>query len=55
MKEERMDLKGEECKEMLIDFRRSETEIPPISLNDNQISCVKSYRLLGLWLNDDLK
>ena len=40
---------------MLIDFRRSETEIPPISLNDNQISCVKSYRLLGLWLDDDLK
>lgn len=37
-KEERMDLNGEKCKKMLIDFRRSKTEIPRISLNDNQIS-----------------
>ena len=54
-KEERMDLNGKKCKEMLIDFRRYKTEIPPITLNDNQISRVKSYKLLGLWLDDDLK
>ena len=43
-----MDLNGEKCKEMLIDFRRSKTKIPPISLNDDQISRVKSYELPGL-------
>ena len=37
-KEERMDLNGEKCKEMLIDFRRNKTGIPAINLGEN-ISC----------------
>ena len=53
--EERMDLNGGKCKEMLIDFRRNQTEIPLINLGNNQLSRVKSYKLLGLWLDDDLK
>ena len=40
---------------MLIDFRRNITEIPAINLGDDQISRVMSYKLLGLWLDDDLK
>ena len=53
--EERMDLNGGKCKEMPIDFRRNQTEIPLINLGNNQLSRVKSYKLLGLWLDDDLK
>lgn len=36
---------------MLIDFREFNSEIPPITTGDNPISRVKSYKLLGLWLD----
>ena len=50
-----MELNERKCKEMLIDFRRNRSVIPPISIGEQNISCVKSYKLLGLWLDDDLK
>ena len=43
------------CKEMLTDFRRNATELPPIYLGENQISRVQSYKLLGIWFDDYLK
>ena len=54
-KDERMQLNTVKCKEMLIDFRKNKTTLPLIHIGDNQISRVKSYKLLGIWIDDDLK
>jgi hypothetical protein len=49
--DERMQLNGEKCKKMVvIDVREIKTEIPRVKIGDNQISRVKSYKLLGLHL-----
>ena len=54
-KDESMELNGKKCKEMLIDFRKKKTEIPLIDIGDDKISCVKSYKLLGIWIDDDMR
>ena len=48
-KDERMELNGKKCKEMLIDFRKKKTKIPLINIGDDKISRVKSYKLLAIW------
>ena len=53
--EERMELNGNKCKEMLIDLRKKRTEIPLIKNEAHSMSWVKYYKLLRLWLGDDLK
>ena len=53
--DERMELNGNKCKEMLIDFRKKRTEIPLIKIGAHSVSTVKSYKLLGLWLDNNLK
>ena len=45
-KDERMELNGKKCKEMLIDFQKKITEIPLINIGDDKICRVKSYKLL---------
>ena len=40
---------------MLIDFRKDRTVIPTIKINDCVLERVSSYKLLGLWIDDDLK
>ena len=50
-----MELNFKKCKEMLIDFRREKTIIPAIKINDYICTTVSSYKLLGLWVDDDLK
>ena len=42
-------------KEMIIDFRRNKTIIPPIVIDGQQLGRVTAYKLLGLWVEDDLK
>ena len=54
-KEQKMVLNYKKCKEMLIDFRRNKTLIPAIEVEGTTIQRVRSYKLLGLWLDDDLK
>ncbi len=55
-KDERMELIGKKCKEMLIDFRKKKTdEIPLFNIGDDKISRVKSYKLLGIWIDDDMR
>ena len=49
-KDERMELNGKRCKEILIDFGKEETEIQLINIGDDKISRVKSYKLLGYGL-----
>ena len=40
---------------MLIDFRKDRTIIPAIKINDCVLERVSSCKLLGLWIDDDLK
>ena len=40
---------------MLIDFREDRTVIPAIKINDCVLERVLSCKLLGLWIDDDLK
>ena len=52
---EKMQLNLKKCKEMLIDFRRQKTAIPHIKVEDTTIERVTSLKLLGLWVDDNLK
>jgi hypothetical protein len=54
-KHEKMELNVKKCKEMILDFRKNKTTIPPINIDDQPIARVKSYKLLGMWLDDDMK
>ena len=40
---------------MQIDFRKNKTVIPPTIIGDQPLTIVKSYKLLGMWFDDDLK
>ena len=40
---------------MLIEFRKDRTVIPAIKINDCVLERVSSYKLLGLWIDDELK
>ena len=40
---------------MLIDFRKDSTVISAIKINDCVLERVSSCKLLGLWIDDDLK
>ena len=43
------------CKEMVIDFAREKHEFLPLTINNVGIERVKSARILGLSIQDDLK
>jgi hypothetical protein len=50
-----MGLNLKKCKEMVIDFRRNKTIIPLLVINGHQLERVSSCKVLGLWVDDDLK
>jgi hypothetical protein len=52
---EKMALNLKECKEMVIDFRKNKSVIPPLEVNRHVFERVKSYKLLGMWFDDNLK
>ena len=53
--DENMQLNFKKCKEMHIDFRKNKTVIPPTTLGEQSLTKVRSYKLLGIWFDDDLK
>ena len=53
--DEKMVLNLKKCKEMVIDFRKNKSVIPPLEVNGHVFERVKSYKLLGMWIDDDLK
>ena len=53
--QERMELNVKKCKEMIIDFRKNKTIIPETMIGNQPMPRVKSYKLLGIWLDDDMK
>ena len=50
--QERMELNAKKCKEMIIDFRKNKTIIRETRIGNQPIPRVKSYKLLGIWLDD---
>ena len=50
-----MELNLKKCKEMLIDLGRTKTAIPLTNIENNTIKRVTSYKLLGLWIDDNMK
>jgi hypothetical protein len=53
-KDKGMELNYKKCMEM-IDFRKNISPIPPIHVGGHNVSRTKSYKLLGIWLDYDLK
>ena len=53
--EQRMVLNVKKTKEMIFDFRARKTAIRSIKLYDSQLERVSSFKLLGVWLQDNLK
>ena len=54
-KQQKMELNLKKCKEMLIDLRRNKTAIPVMRIENNIIERVSSYKLLGLWMDDNMR
>ena len=54
-KDQDMILNSKKCKEMIIDFRKTKTEIPELQAEQSPISRVSSYKLLGVWIDNNLK
>ena len=40
---------------MQVDFRMNKTVILPVKIDNRSLNIVRSYKLLGLWFDDDLK
>lgn len=54
-KQQKMELNLKKCKEMLIDLRRNKTAVPLTKIGNNIIERVTSYKLLGLWIDNNMK
>ena len=51
---EHMELNTKKCSEVIVDFRKNKTVIPPVCIGQQPMSRVKTFKLLGLWMNDNL-
>ena len=40
---------------MVIDLRKNKSVVPPLEVNGHVFERIKSYKLLGMWIDDDLK
>lgn len=54
-KDEKMELNIKKCKQMKIDLRKKVTALSPICYGDKEIDEVITYKLLGVWIDTDLK
>ena len=54
-KDGKMVINLKKCKEMVIDFWKNKSVIPTLEVNGHVFEKVKSYKLLGMWIDDDLK
>ena len=51
-----MELNLKKCNEMItIDYRRNKSIISPIVIDGQQLERVTAYKLLRLWVDDDIK
>ncbi len=52
---DKMELNLRKCKEVMIDFQRDGSVITEIKVNDCILERVSSFKLLGLWIDKDLR
>ena len=54
--ENRVKLNGEKCKELRISFAKNKPQLAPIVVNNQELECVESAKLLGVTIsnNNDL-
>lgn len=50
-----MVLNGKKCKETIIDFRSKKTDISELLMKEIPVERVRSFKLLGLGIDDNLK
>ena len=51
---EQMGLNAKKCNEMIVDFRKNKTVILPVCTGQQPMARAKTFKLLGLWMNDNL-
>ena len=51
---EQMELNAKKCNKVIVDFRKNKTVIPPVCIGQQPMARVKTFKLLGLWMNDNL-
>ena len=49
-----MKLNENNTKEMYISFKQNPDPIPPLIINSNAVERLHSFKILGVWLSDDL-
>ena len=52
--DQKMKLNLKKCRELLLDFRKNKTSIPSLTFNDTTLERVPTFKLLGLWIDDNL-
>ena len=50
-----LDINVKKTKEILIDFRKNKTEVPPIIIEGEVVERVTVYKYLGIEINNQLK
>ena len=50
-----LDINVKKTKEILIDFRKNKTEVPPIIIEGEVVERVKVYKYLGIEIDNQLK
>ena len=53
--ENKMRLNARKTKEMVIHFRKTPLVLPPITINNAALQRVPHFKILGVWLSDNLK
>ena len=52
--ENRVKLNSEKCKELRISFAKNKSQLPPIVVNNQELKCVESTKLLGVTISNNL-
>ena len=42
-------------KELIVDFRIHKDQVDPITINDQKVEIITSYKYLGMYIDNDLK
>ena len=53
--ENKMMINAKKAKDMWICFAQSSSEPPPVRVGDTELERVKTFKLLGVWVQNDLK
>lgn len=47
-------MNASKCEEVIINFQKQMTDIPPLCIEEQPMARVISFKILGLWMNDVL-